>query len=76
MANNGSNNDIALLNIGMSANLCSLSRSAFYKFVKAGRAPKPVKIGRSTRWRRQELLEWIANGCPDFRLADRDGPQE
>ena len=27
--------------------------------VSAGEFPKPVKIGRSTRWRRSEVEEWV-----------------
>lgn len=70
------NNDSALVDVSTASRTCSLSRSAFYKFVKAGSAPQPVKLGRSTRWRRQELLDWIANGCPDLRLANRGRRQK
>ena len=31
----------------------------------AGRLPPPVRIGRSKRWRRQEILDWISAGCPN-----------
>ena len=31
---------------------------------EAGRMPPPVKLGASLRWRRTELVSWIAAGCP------------
>lgn len=30
----------------------------------AGRLPAPVRIGRSCRWRADELRAWVAAGCP------------
>jgi excisionase family DNA binding protein len=29
-----------------------------------GRLPRPVRIGRSTRWRAEELQRWTSAGCP------------
>ncbi len=29
-----------------------------------GRIPRPVRVGRSTLWRVEELHAWIAAGCP------------
>lgn len=46
------------------AELCGLSRSGWHKANSAGRVPLPVRIGRATRWRRTELLDWIAAGTP------------
>lgn len=36
------------------------SRSFIYQEVAAGRFPKPVKLGRSTRWIAAEIHAWIA----------------
>jgi predicted DNA-binding transcriptional regulator AlpA len=30
----------------------------------AARMPAPVRLGGLVRWRRQELLDWLAAGCP------------
>lgn len=54
----------ALITASTVAAECGISRSAFYKLVACGRAPKPVKLGRSARWSRQVILDWIAAGCP------------
>ena len=53
-----------LVDVAEVAKICGLSRSAFYKLVSSGRAPKPIKLGRASRWRRQEIIDWIAAGCP------------
>jgi len=31
----------------------------------SGKLPKPVLIGRSVRWPRIVLQDWIGAGCPD-----------
>lgn len=53
-----------LISAAETARMCGLSQSAFYKLVSAGRAPKPIKLGRASRWSRQDVLDWIAAGCP------------
>lgn len=30
----------------------------------SGRLPKPIRLGRSVRWPRAELVTWIAAGAP------------
>ena len=30
-----------------------------------GKNPRPIRIGRSTFWRPEELKAWLAAGCPD-----------
>lgn len=46
------------------ARLCGVSRSTWYSLRKAGRVPKPVRLGRRVLWRVEELREWVAAGCP------------
>lgn len=33
--------------------------STFYRAIKNDGLPKPVRIGRSARWRKSEVLEWL-----------------
>ena len=30
----------------------------------SGRLPMPIRLGRSVRWRQQELRDWLEAGCP------------
>jgi predicted DNA-binding transcriptional regulator AlpA len=46
------------------AAMCSKSLRTWRTWDAAGRIPRPVRIGRSTLWRIQELRDWVAAGCP------------
>lgn len=46
------------------AQLLSLSTSALYQFLSAGRLPEPVRLGRCVRWNLEELRAWVNAGCP------------
>ncbi len=53
-----------LVSSNAAALMCGISRSAWYKLVSSGKAPRPVKLGRLARWRRDEVEAWVAAGCP------------
>jgi predicted DNA-binding transcriptional regulator AlpA len=36
-----------------------ISKPQLYKLVRLGAFPPPVKIGRSSRWPRSEIREWL-----------------
>jgi predicted DNA-binding transcriptional regulator AlpA len=44
--------------------ICSKSLRTWRTWDSLGRIPRPVRIGRSTLWRVDELRAWIAAGCP------------
>jgi excisionase family DNA binding protein len=39
-----------------------------YRLADAGRLPRPLKLGALCRWRKAEVLRWIADGCPPVRI--------
>ncbi len=48
------------------AALLGISRAMFFKMNSAGKVPLPVYMSpRCPRWRRTELLDWLAAGAPD-----------
>lgn len=53
-----------LMTVGEVAGLLGLSERQVWKLNTSGKLPAPVRIGRSVRWRRQELLDWIEAGTP------------
>ncbi|MCK6498496.1 MAG: helix-turn-helix domain-containing protein [Nitrospira sp.] len=53
-----------LLDVRQSAALLGMSRSAFYRLHSSGKVPLPIRLGGIVRWRRAELLAWVAAGCP------------
>jgi predicted DNA-binding transcriptional regulator AlpA len=46
------------------ATMCGKSLRTWRSWDSAGWIPRPVRIGRSTLWRVDELREWVAAGCP------------
>lgn len=46
------------------AALCGVGVSTWYNLVACGKTPNSVRLGRSVKWRRNELVAWIAAGCP------------
>jgi len=53
-----------LLTARQAAETCGKSLRTWRTWDAAGWIPRPVRIGRSTLWRADELREWVAAGCP------------
>ena len=58
------NADKELLNVKDVAAALSVSERQVWKLLSSGRIPMPVRLGRSVRWRRDELLQWVDADCP------------
>ncbi len=46
------------------AAFCMISESNWYKLNRNGHVPKPIRIGTMYRWRKSDLVAWVAAGCP------------
>jgi len=53
-----------LLTAEQSAALVGVSRSHWWSMHSAALVPLPIRLGRATRWRRDEIVEWVRCGCP------------
>ena len=53
-----------LLTAEETAALLGISRSALYRMDARGDIPRPVRIGRMTRWSRLEVIRWVERRCP------------
>ena len=51
----------------VAAPLGGCSTRHLYRLADAGRMPRPIKLGTLIRWRRAELMRWIAEDCPPIR---------
>ncbi|TXH13088.1 MAG: DNA-binding protein [Hyphomicrobiaceae bacterium] len=58
-----------LLTTKQAAELLGLGERTLWRYSNSGRAPAPIRIGSTVRYRRAELLEWIADGCPAIKRA-------
>jgi predicted DNA-binding transcriptional regulator AlpA len=53
-----------LIDAATAAHLCGRSLRTWWSWHAAGRCPEPVRIGRSQLWRPDEIVAWVAAGCP------------
>ncbi len=53
-----------LLTIEEVSQLIGLSVRQIHRLKSLGGFPKEVRIGGSVRFRRQDIEEWVADGCP------------
>lgn len=47
--------------------LTGLTDKYFYKIIKDGRFPKPIKLGRSSRWLQSEVEAWLQQRIDNSR---------
>ncbi len=53
-----------LVTAKQAAAMCGKSLRTWRTWDAAGWIPQPVRIGRSTLWRLDELREWVEADCP------------
>jgi prophage regulatory protein len=53
-----------LINAEELARLLDVSERTLWRLLSGGKLPQPVRIGRNTRWRLEEVSDWIQQGCP------------
>ena len=56
--------DSTLLTARDVAALLNVSPRHVWKLLSSGKLPDPVRLGRSVRWRADELKAWTDAGCP------------
>jgi excisionase family DNA binding protein len=47
------------------AEMLDVSLRQIWRLNSAGKLPKPIRLGGSVRWNRQEVTDWFEAGCPD-----------
>ncbi len=56
-----------LLRAPEAAALCGIRVRTWRTWDNSGKIPRPIRMGRSTYWRIDELRAWAAAGCPQRR---------
>jgi prophage regulatory protein len=54
-----------LLTAAQAAAMLGATARTWRTWHAAGRIPLPIRIGRKTYWRPNDLRAWVAAGCPD-----------
>jgi prophage regulatory protein len=44
--------------------MLNVSLRQVWRLNAAGKLPKPIRLGGSVRWNRQEVQDWFTAGCP------------
>ncbi|EPB4340562.1 helix-turn-helix transcriptional regulator [Enterobacter kobei] len=48
-----------LVDMAFITEFTGLSDKWFYKLIQEGQFPKPIKLGRSSRWLKSEIEAWV-----------------
>ncbi|AEX02179.1 AlpA family transcriptional regulator [Klebsiella oxytoca] len=48
-----------LIDMAFITSLLQMTDKWIYKLIKDGSFPKPIKLGRSSRWRKSEVESWL-----------------
>jgi predicted DNA-binding transcriptional regulator AlpA len=51
----------------VAAALAGIGRSTWWRLHGAGKTPAGIKVGRSVKWNKAEIVAWIEARCPDRR---------
>ena len=68
-----SDREPVLLSANNVAQMLQVSTRTLWRLLAAGKLINPVKLGRSVRWRKDELMQWIAAGCPPRSQRKKEG---
>ena len=63
--------DGAAITASEAAKLLGVSERTIWKLNSTAAMPRPVRLLRCVRWRRDELLAWLAAGCPNRETWER-----
>jgi excisionase family DNA binding protein len=53
-----------LIDVKVMASLLGCSTKHVTRLEEAGQLPPAIKLGRLSRWNREVVLKWLADGCP------------
>ena len=56
-----------LMSIDEVSRLLRISIRTIWRLDASGRFPQPIRLGRTIRWNREELVRWVDAGCPPRR---------
>ena len=61
------NADDPLIDMVFITTFTNMTDKFFFKLIKNGQFPKPVKLGRSSRWRKSEVESWMQERVAESR---------
>ncbi|MDU7660664.1 MAG: AlpA family transcriptional regulator [Escherichia coli] len=61
--------DDPLIDMNYITSFTGMTDKWFYKLISEGHFPKPIKLGRSSRWYKSEVEQWLWNPALPLVLA-------
>ncbi len=61
--------DDQLVDMAFITGFTQLTDKWFYKLIQLGEFPKPIKLGRSSRWLQSEVEAWVRQRISDSRAT-------
>ena len=52
------------------AGMLGISLRQVWRLNSTGKLPKPIRLGGSVKWRRDEIVAWLGQNCPDRQTWD------
>jgi excisionase family DNA binding protein len=52
------------------AEILGISKRTLWRLLSAGKLPEPIRLGSVVRWNKDELQDWIEEGCPPLQARD------
>lgn len=62
-----------LMTAAQVARLLQISLRTLWRLRSGRKLPLPLNLGAAVRWRREEVLAWVADGCPGLNDSDNKG---
>lgn len=53
------------------AKILGISSRSVWRMLSTGQIIRPVRIGGSVRWNREEVEQWVTHGCPPVNPLPR-----
>lgn len=53
-----------LINASDLAEMLGISERTIWRLIASGKLIQPIRIGKSVRWRLEQVNQWIESGCP------------
>ena len=61
--------DNSLIDMNYITSFTGMTDKWFYKLISEGHFPKPIKLGRSSRWYKSEVEQWMQQRIEESRGA-------